>query len=58
MSPAFQADLKKYHHEVLMKKSDKCEMPDYRNHQEIIEKGIKEDFSGKILILIWPTVPL
>ena len=24
MSPAFQADLKKYHYEVLMKKTDKC----------------------------------
>jgi AcrR family transcriptional regulator len=42
MSPAFIADLKKYHHEVLMKKMDKSEMPDYRNHQEIIEKGVTE----------------
>jgi TetR/AcrR family transcriptional regulator, cholesterol catabolism regulator len=42
MSPAFLADLKKYHHEVLMKKMDKSEMPDYRNHQEIIEKGVNE----------------
>jgi AcrR family transcriptional regulator len=42
MSPAFLADLKKYHHEVLMKKADKSEMPDYRNHQEIIENGITE----------------
>ncbi len=42
MSPAFQADLKKFHHEVLMKKADKCEMPDYRNNQEVIEKGINE----------------
>jgi len=42
MSPAFQADLKKYHHDVLMKKADKSEMPDYRNNQQVIEKGIKE----------------
>jgi AcrR family transcriptional regulator len=42
MSPAFLADLKKYHHEVLMKKVDKSGMPDYRNHQEIIENGIAE----------------
>lgn len=42
MSPAFQADLKKYHHDVLMQKAEKCEMPDYRNNQQIIEKGIKE----------------
>jgi AcrR family transcriptional regulator len=42
MSPAFQADLKKYHYEVLMKKAQKNEMPDYHNNQQIIEKGIKE----------------
>lgn len=43
MSPAFQADLKRFHHEVLMKKADKCEMPDYRNNQQVIEKGINEN---------------
>lgn len=42
MSPAFQADLKKYHQDVLMNRSDKCEMPDYSNSKQIIEKGIKE----------------
>lgn len=42
MSLAFQADLKKYHLDVLMKKSDKSDMPDYRNHQQVIEEGIKE----------------
>jgi AcrR family transcriptional regulator len=47
MSPAFQADLKKYHYEVLMKRSDKCEMPDYRNNQQIIERGIKEKLFRK-----------
>jgi AcrR family transcriptional regulator len=47
MSPAFQADLKKFHHEVLMKKADKCEMPDYSNNLEVIEKGIKEKLFRK-----------
>jgi AcrR family transcriptional regulator len=47
MSPAFQADIKKYHHEVLMKKADKCEMPDYRNNIQLIEKGISENFFRK-----------
>jgi AcrR family transcriptional regulator len=42
MSPAFQADLKKYHHDILMKDIEKIEMPDYRNNYEVIEKGIKE----------------
>ena len=32
MSPAFQADLKKYHYEVLISKTDKGLMPDYRNN--------------------------
>jgi AcrR family transcriptional regulator len=41
-SNAFQSDLKKYHYEVLMKKYDKCDMPDYRNNQQIIDRGIKE----------------
>jgi TetR/AcrR family transcriptional regulator, cholesterol catabolism regulator len=41
MNPSFQADLKKYHNEVL-KKTEKNEMPDYRNNQQVIEKGIKE----------------
>ncbi|MEI6047685.1 MAG: TetR/AcrR family transcriptional regulator [Bacteroidota bacterium] len=43
MSPAFQADIKKYHHEVLMNKADKCEMPDYSNNIQLIERGIKEE---------------
>ena len=47
MSPAFQADLRKYHHEVLMKNSDESEMPDYRNHKEVIENGIKEKLFRK-----------
>jgi AcrR family transcriptional regulator len=47
MSPAFQADLKKYHHDVLMKKSDKCEMPDFRSNIQVIEKGISEKLFRK-----------
>jgi AcrR family transcriptional regulator len=47
MSPAFQADLKKYHHDVLMKNTDNIEMPDYRIHYLIIEKGIKEGLFRK-----------
>lgn len=47
MSPAFQADMKKFHTEVLMKKSDKCEMPDYKNNKEVIERGIKEKLFRK-----------
>ena len=47
MSPAFQSDLKKYHHNVLMKNIDNIEMPDYRIHFQIIEKGIKEGLFRK-----------
>jgi len=43
MSPVFQSDLKKYHHDVLMKRTDKTDMPDYRNNQQVIENGIKEE---------------
>ncbi|MCX6321869.1 MAG: TetR/AcrR family transcriptional regulator [Bacteroidia bacterium] len=47
MSPAFHADMKKYHHDVLMKKTDKCEMPDYSNNMQLIERGIKEKLFRK-----------
>jgi AcrR family transcriptional regulator len=47
MSPAFQSDLKKYHHDVLIKNAENIEMPDYRNHFQIIEKGIKEGLFRK-----------
>ena len=40
MSPAFRLDLKKYY--VDFKKSGNCEIPDFNNHLQIIEKGIKE----------------
>jgi AcrR family transcriptional regulator len=42
MSPAFQADIKRFHFELLMKESGKCEMPDYRSTQQVIERGIRE----------------
>jgi AcrR family transcriptional regulator len=47
MSPVFQADLKKYHHDVLMKKTDRMDMPDYRNNQQVIENGIEEELFRK-----------
>jgi len=47
LSPAFQSDLKKFHHDVLMKKENKYEMPDYRNNMKVIERGIKEKLFRK-----------
>jgi hypothetical protein len=47
MSPAFLADMKKFHQDVLIKKADKCEMPDYRNNQQVIDRGIKEKLFRK-----------
>ncbi len=47
MSPVFQADLKKYHREILMNESIKREMPDYRSYQQVIENGIKEKLFRK-----------
>jgi TetR/AcrR family transcriptional regulator, cholesterol catabolism regulator len=47
MSPSFHEDMKKYHNEVLMKKADKSEIPDYRNNIEIIERGIKQKLFRK-----------
>lgn len=42
MSPAFQLDMKRYHNEILKKLGEKDELPYYRNHIEIIKRGIKE----------------
>ncbi len=42
MSPAFHHDLKKFHYEFLIKRSEKCEMPDYQDNLQVIERGIKE----------------
>jgi TetR/AcrR family transcriptional regulator, cholesterol catabolism regulator len=49
ISPAFQADMMKFHHEVLLKTADKCELPDYSNNIEVIERGIKEKLFRKDL---------
>lgn len=47
MSPTFIADMKRFHYDVLVKKSDKFEMPDYRSHIQLIEKGIGEKLFKK-----------
>jgi len=49
MSPAFLADLKKYHNDVLLKKVDSNEMPDYRSNIQVIERGIREKLFRKDL---------
>jgi AcrR family transcriptional regulator len=47
ISPLFHADIRKYHYEVLMKKTDRCEMPDYRNNKQVIERGINQKLFRK-----------
>jgi TetR/AcrR family transcriptional regulator, cholesterol catabolism regulator len=47
ISPAFQADLKKYHYEALINNNDKGLMPDFRNNIKVIERGIKEKLFRK-----------
>jgi TetR/AcrR family transcriptional regulator, cholesterol catabolism regulator len=47
ISPVFQADLKKYHHDVFLKLTDGMDLPDYRNNQRVIESGIKEGLFRK-----------
>lgn len=47
MSPAFQSDLKKYHRDVLIKNAENIEMPDYRDHFQIIRRGITEGLFRK-----------
>jgi AcrR family transcriptional regulator len=47
MSPAFQMDIKRYHHDVMMKLGEKNELPYSRNNSEIIERGIKEGIFRK-----------
>lgn len=42
MSPAFQADMKRFHYEGLMKKAEMYEMPDYKNNKQLFDRGIKE----------------
>lgn len=47
LSPAFQSDLKKYHHDVLIKNADNIEMSDYKSHFQVIEQGVKEGLFRK-----------
>ncbi|MGQ9621641.1 MAG: TetR/AcrR family transcriptional regulator [Bacteroidales bacterium] len=49
MSPGFLDDIKKFHQEYLVKKNEKCPVPDFRNNQEVIERGIKEKLFRKDL---------
>ncbi len=49
MSPAFQADMKRFHQEVLIKQSDRYEMPDYTSTRLVFERGIKEKHFRKDL---------
>jgi AcrR family transcriptional regulator len=42
MSPTFREDMRKFHRDVLMKRPEVCEMPDYRNNMPVIKKGIAE----------------
>jgi AcrR family transcriptional regulator len=47
MSPAFFADIKKYHYDFLSKNPDKSEMPDYRNNIQVIIKGVEDGLFRK-----------
>ena len=47
MSPVFKADMKKYHYGVLMNKTDKYDLPDYRNHLQVVVRGINEKLFRK-----------
>jgi len=49
ISPAFQADIKKFHYELLVKNSRRGGMPDFRNTQQVIERGIGEKLFRKDL---------
>jgi TetR/AcrR family transcriptional regulator, cholesterol catabolism regulator len=43
MSPAFQADLRRYHNEVLIKSANIHNLPDFKNSQKIVERGMEEN---------------
>jgi len=47
MSPAFQADLKKYHFQIMLNKTKLSDMPDYKASVQIIERGIMENLFRK-----------
>lgn len=42
LSPVFHADIRKYHYDVLMNNSRECELPDFRNNMQVIERGVRE----------------
>jgi AcrR family transcriptional regulator len=42
LSPVFYADIRKYHYDVLINNSKDCELPDFRNNVQVIERGISE----------------
>ncbi|MCJ7447447.1 MAG: TetR/AcrR family transcriptional regulator [Bacteroidales bacterium] len=42
MSPAFQMDMKRHHHDVMKKLDELNELPYINNNSEIIERGIRE----------------
>ncbi|MBP8959734.1 MAG: TetR/AcrR family transcriptional regulator [Bacteroidales bacterium] len=42
MSPGFIEDIKKVHRELIIKKKIKFEIPDFKNNQQLIDRGIKE----------------
>ena len=44
MSPAFREDIKKFHQDILMKKPFSSDIPDYRNNQPVIDRGIREKY--------------
>jgi TetR/AcrR family transcriptional regulator, cholesterol catabolism regulator len=41
-SPAFQEDMKRFHHDMMIRKNGECEIPDFQSSKEVIEKGIRE----------------
>jgi AcrR family transcriptional regulator len=47
MSPAFQMDMKRYHHEIFRKPGEQVEFPYSSSNSEIIKRGIKEGIFRK-----------
>jgi len=42
MSPGFFEDMKKFHQEIAGTRGIKCEIPDYKNNRQAIERGLKK----------------
>ena len=49
MSPAFQLDIKKYHHAIITDTKGKCDLDEFQNGEKIIERGIREGVFRKDL---------